>query len=266
MGERSERHLLAIIAKLWDGLPNKPDETVRHSYGGPEPKETRVEKSVFEWHGQEFVALSDEARSGGSAHDQTRDIFERMDLELRKEGVSLIGTVRTRLWARDADARNRGSRARTEMLANDARAASSSYIDPEHFQTSANIAIDLFAMKPASGTAKSVVEYDPAVVPPRYDVYGPLVHLSGVTSELPTLAEQAKDILTRIGETLAVAGSSWEQATKVSFYLQREESQDEMGKLFAETVKAPNAEIEFGAAEAYSAPGKRVEIEVTATV
>jgi enamine deaminase RidA (YjgF/YER057c/UK114 family) len=230
------------------------------------PKEIPVQKSVFEWHGQEFVALSDEGRSGGSAHDQTRDIFERMDLELRKEGVSLIGTVRTRLWARDAEARNRGSRARLEMLANDARSASSSYIDSGHFESSASIAVDLVAMKPASGLTKVLKEYDPPMVPLRYATYGPLVYLSGVTSELPTLAGQAPEILAGIGESLAAAGSSWDQAVKVSFYLQRDESQDEMAKLFGGAVTAPNAEFEYAFVEGYSAPGKRVEIEVTASV
>jgi enamine deaminase RidA (YjgF/YER057c/UK114 family) len=225
-----------------------------------------VQKTVFEWHGQEFVALSDEARSGGSAHDQTRDIFERMDLELRKEEVSLIGTVRTRLWARDADARNRGSRARVEMLANDARSASSSYVDATHFETNANIAVDLIAMKPASGLTKALTEYDPPQVPLRYAIYGPLVYLSGVTSDKATLAEQAADILGRIGESLAAAGSSWEQAIKVSFYLQRDESQDEMAKLFAAAVTAPNAELEYASVNAFAGPDARVEIEVTATV
>lgn len=225
-----------------------------------------MQKSVFELDGQEFVALSDEARSGGSAHDQTRDIFERMDLELRKEGVSLIGNVRTRLWARDADARTRGSRARVEMLANDARSASSSYIAPDHFETTANIAVDLVAMKPASGLTKKLTEYDPAQVPLRYAIYGPLVYLSGVTSDKATLAEQAPDILARIGESLVAAGSSWEQATKVSFYLQRDEAQEEMAKLFAAAVTAPNAELEYGAVDAFAGPDARVEIEVTATV
>jgi enamine deaminase RidA (YjgF/YER057c/UK114 family) len=251
---------------VWEGLPNKPADRGRATYGPIDPKESPVQKRVFEWHGQEFVALSDEARSGGSAHDQTRDIFERMDLELRREEVSLIGTVRTRLWARDADARNRGSRARIEMLANDARSASSSYIDPSHFETNAAIAVDLIAMKPASGLVKAVTEYDPPVVPPRFAVYGPLVYLSGVTSTLGTLAEQAGEILGLIGGSLEAAGSSWAQATKVSFYLQREETEAEMAKLFTDTVNAPNAELEYAFVEGYSAPDKRVEIEVTATV
>lgn len=229
-------------------------------------EEIPVQKSVFEWYGQEFVALSDESRSGGSAHDQTRDIFERMDLELRKEGLSLIGTVRTRLWARDADARTRGSRARLEMLSNDARSASSSYIDPTHFESKASIAVDLLAMKPASGLIKLLTEYDPPQVPLRFATYGPLVYLSGVTSELLTLPEQASDILSSIGESLADAGSCWDQVVKVSFYLQRDESLDEMQNVFGGAVTAPNAELEYAFVDAYAGPGRRVEIEVTATL
>ena len=225
-----------------------------------------MEKNVFEWHGQEFVALSDEGRSGGSAHDQTRDILERMDLALRREETSLIGTVRTRLWARDVDARNRGSRARVDFLTEYARSASSSYIAPDHFESSASVAIDLVAMKPASGMSKVLVEYDPPMVPLRYVIYGPLVHLSGVTSVLATLPAQVAEILPKLEGSLTAAGSSWAQATKVSFYVQRDASVDEMKALFAASVTAPNAELDFQVVDGYSAPDKLVEIEVTALV
>jgi len=103
-------------------------------------------------------------------------------------------------------------------------------------------------------------------VPLRYGIYGPLVYLSGVTSEKSTLADQAKEILSRIGESLEDAGSSWEQVAKVSFYLQRDESQEEMAKVFNATVTAPHAELEYAFVDGYSAPGKRAEIEITATV
>lgn len=228
--------------------------------------ETTLEKRVFVWHGQEFVALSDEGRSGGSAHDQTRDILERMDLALRREETSLIGTVRTRLWARDRSARDRGSRARVDILSDYARSASSSYIAPDHFETSASIAIDLVAMKPASGMVKDLVEYDPPITPLRYVVYGPLVHLSGVTSVLGTFEAQVTEILPKLGESLTAAGSSWAHATKVSFYVHREASVDELKALFVAAVSAPDAELEYGTVDGYSTLDKLVEIEVTATV
>ena len=223
-----------------------------------------MQKRVFEWQGQEFVGLSDEARSGGSPFDQTRDVLERMDLELRKEETTLLGTVRTRLWARDAGARNRGSRARVEVLSGGARSASSSYIAPDHLKTSADIAIDLVAMKPAKGLQKTLVEYDPPIVPLRYLVYGPLVHLSGVTSVKATLAEQAAEVLQAISGSLEHAGTSWDKVVKVSFHLLRGESQAEMERLFGN--RAPNAEIDYALVDGYSTPDKRVEIEVTAAV
>ena len=221
-------------------------------------------KRVFEWQGQQFIELSDEARSGGSAFDQTRDILERMDLELRKDETSLIGTARTRLWARDRSARDRGSRARVDVLSGPARSASSSYIAPDHFKTDADIAVDLLAMKPAKGLEKRLAEYEPPITPLRYVVYGPLVHLSGVTSETGTLAEQAGVIFERIGGSLTHAGTSWEKAVRVSFHLLRGESQAEMERLFGN--RAPNAETEYALVDGYSTPGKRVEVEVTAAV
>ena len=89
-----------------------------------------MRKTLFPWLSNGFVALSAEAQVGGTADEQARDVFDRFALELRSEGLSLADTVRTRLWARDRESRDGGSRERVAALAGDARSASSSYIAP----------------------------------------------------------------------------------------------------------------------------------------
>jgi hypothetical protein len=87
-----------------------------------------MRKTIFPWLGSEFVSLSAEAQAGASAGEQARDVFDRFAAELSGEGLSLADTVRTRLWARDRESRDGGSRQRVAVLAGDARSASSSYI------------------------------------------------------------------------------------------------------------------------------------------
>ena len=54
--------------------------------------------------------------TGLTATDQTQDIFRRFDAELREMDLSLENTVRTRLWGRDRESRDLGSRERVKVL------------------------------------------------------------------------------------------------------------------------------------------------------
>src|SRR5262249_58913022 len=108
--------------------------------------------------------------------------------ELQPRGFSLHPPARPRLWGRDRAARDGGSGERVRALSGKARSASSSYISPRHFDSAGAVAVDLWAMR--SAAQKTVQEYDPPIVPPRYIVTGGLVFLSRVTWDTGTLDEQ----------------------------------------------------------------------------
>ena len=224
-----------------------------------------VQKTIFPWLGNEFVALSREGGTGLTATDQMQDIFRRFDAELREMDLSLENTVRTRLWGRDRESRDLGSRERVKVLSGKARSASSSYIAPGHFDSDARVALDLVAMRPGRpGQDKVVKEYDPPIAPLRYLVYDSCVFLSGVTAELQTLSEQLADILPRIEGSLTDAGSSWDRAAKVSFFLHRSQKLEGLKELFRQAVKMEIPEMEYTFVDGYSTVGKLIEIEVTA--
>ena len=75
-----------------------------------------VRKLVHEWLGHELVELSAEGRSSGDAAEQGRELFARLDGELRDLGLSLDNTVRSRVWGRDRPSRDAGSRERVTAL------------------------------------------------------------------------------------------------------------------------------------------------------
>jgi enamine deaminase RidA (YjgF/YER057c/UK114 family) len=226
-----------------------------------------MHKKIFSWLGKEFIELSGEAKPDASGALEAREVFQRFDAELRNHGLSLDNTVRSRLWGRDRESRDAGSHVRVKVLSGRARSASSSYISPSHFDSPARIALDLLAMRPATvASAKHVVEYDPPIVPIRFLVYEGFVALSGVTAVLPNLEEQFADIVPRIAGSLKDAGSSWEKAERVSFYLHRSQTVERVKELFSRQVKVLIPQVEYVLVDGYSAPDKLCEIEVTATV
>lgn len=225
-----------------------------------------MREKVFRWLGAEFVALSAEGAADAAAPDQAAGIFAAFAERLRGHGLSLDNTVRTRLWAREAEARNQASRVRAETLAGAARAAGSSYIAPDHFETGAAVAFDLLAMRPAAEDVKQLKEYDPPRTPLRYLVMNSVVVLSGVSSKHETLADQVADVLTGCGASLNDAGTSWEHAAMVSFYLHSSRTIQELDERFRAAVDAPCPAREYVAVDGYSSVGKLIEIEVTATL
>jgi enamine deaminase RidA (YjgF/YER057c/UK114 family) len=225
-----------------------------------------MRKTIFPWLGKEFVHLSGEAKPAQTATEETRELFQRFDEQLRGIGLSLDNCVRSRLWGRDRESRDLGSNERVRILSGKARSASSSYIAPVHFDSNAKVAIDLLAMRPSQMDLQKILkEYEPPITPLRYLVYDYVVILSGVTAVLPTLEEQMADILPRIEGSLRDARSSWEKTAKVSFFLHRSQKFERLKELFRSRVKIPIPEIEYAHVDGYSAEGKFIEIAVTAT-
>lgn len=225
-----------------------------------------MRKRIFTWLGYEFIELSGEAAPGADAAAEARALFQRFDIELRPHGLSLDNTVRSRLWGRDRASRDAGSTERVKMLSGKARSASSSYIAPGHFDSQAKVAVDLLAMRPSSpDQPKQIVEYDPPIVPIRFLVYESVVVLSGVTTVLPTLAEQFDNILPRIAGSLRDAGSDWNKVAQVSFYMHRSQDLGNLKNLFSARVSAQVPRMEYVVVDGYSAEGKFCEVEVTAT-
>jgi enamine deaminase RidA (YjgF/YER057c/UK114 family) len=226
-----------------------------------------MRKRIFQWLGREFVSLSAEGRSGKSAADEARHIFQRFDDDLKTIGLSLDNTVRTRLWGRDRESRDQGSAERVKMLAGKARSASSSFISAIHFDSGARVAVDLWAMRPTTQDHQKILqEYDPPITPLRYLTYDSVVFLSGVTAVLPTLEDQMVDILPRIQGSLNDAGSSWDRAVKSSFLLHRSQTFEKLKELFKKHVKAKVPEMDYFHVDGYSSEGKLIEIEVTASL
>jgi len=225
-----------------------------------------MRKRVFNWQGQGFVYLGLEGKPGLPLEAQAKALFEHAAAELKSFGLALDkNVVRSRVFGRTREARNVVSEVRGKTFIGNARAATSSFISPAHFDSQADVALDLYAMSLPGNGAREVTEHKPQQPFIRYLTWGPMVFLAGMTCEqYPSLKQQYEDILPRAGALLKEVGCDWRNVVRISFFLHKDHDPDALLTGIAKTVPVPldNAEVEF--VEGYSRPGKLVEIEITA--
>jgi len=227
-----------------------------------------VQKRIFSWQGREFIDLSGEARPPASVEEETNSLFRSFEHELKTHGLSLENTVRTRLWGRDKEARNLGTSARSKILTGSAKAASSSYVSTQRFDSNGRIALDLFAIRPSRADAeRRPVEFQP---PRNYLCYlrqDSFVFLSGYTSAAETLETQVSEIIKAVAGGLMVAGSMWDKLVKVSLFLHRSQKLETLRELLESGPALPaDCQVEFGFVEGYAGEKSLLEVEATALI
>jgi enamine deaminase RidA (YjgF/YER057c/UK114 family) len=225
-----------------------------------------VHKKIFSWLGGEFIELSGEASLGTSVEEETISLFRSFEQELKAHGLSLENTVRTRLWGRDRVARNLGTATRSKILTGSAKAASSSYVSMNRFDSDARVAVDLLATRPSRMSAeRRPVEFQP---PRNYLCYlrqDSFVFLSGYKSAAETFETQVSEIIKAVGGGLMVAGSMWDKLVKVSLFLHRSQKLETLRELLGSGPVLPaNCQIEFGFVDGYAGDKSLLEVEATA--
>ncbi len=224
-----------------------------------------MHETLTPWLGHAFVALSAEGSPEGTVGAEMAGLLQRMDSRLRTHGLSLDDTVRTRLWARDMDAWGEAVDVRAAVLSGAARSVSSSHIRPSRFASGARLSLDLLAMRPNDpASRKQVVEYEPPTIVARHLVREGVLFISGNTVVLPTFDEQLPVIVERIGQTLAMAGSSWQRVVRASFFLHESQRMEHLCAAFRRLVPQPVGGCEYAWVD--TRQGKLIEIEVTAEV
>ena len=225
-----------------------------------------MDTSILNSLGWEWVQLRIESEKGNTLEEQSKDAWDQARTGLKAHGLTLSNVARSRVWGRDTAGRDAVSKVRFESLQGDDRAASSSYSTVHHFQSKGLVGVDIYAVKPRAGIKKVIKEYEPKKPPICWITMGPLLVCSGNTSTLDTLdAQVTTDILPRLTQYLAEAGSSWDKVAQVSCFLHESQKPDDMRNYFKKVVPVwpPRFEI-VNYVQGYSSPGKLVEIEVTA--
>ena len=226
-----------------------------------------MRKTIFSWLDREFILLSGEGRGSGSVEQQTEELFERFETELRAADLSLENTVRTRIFGTDKEARELATSARAKILSGKRKAASSSYISVSHFNSNARVALDLFAMRPLRPAAKrEPVDFEPPrayIAQLRYDS---VAFVSGFTSELDRLEAQVPAVLADIDDALKAASTSWKHVGRLSVYVSRTQNLEVLKNLLRDANRLELSKIEFEFVDGFARDKGLLEAEPTALI
>jgi enamine deaminase RidA (YjgF/YER057c/UK114 family) len=224
-----------------------------------------METKIFTWIGREFVEISGETHAGGSVESATAVLFEKFADALSPLGLSLDNTARIRVYGRDRQARADATLARSKFLSGSRRAASSSFISQEWFDSAGSGGLELLALRPLNATAqRKPIDFEPPRNYLCYLEYDALLFFSGFTSEAATLAQQVKDVLDTLDNAFARAQTDWSKVKKLSMLLQRGSNVDEVRQVLAAAIRQSMPEIEFTFVDGFAGEKYLVEIEATA--
>jgi enamine deaminase RidA (YjgF/YER057c/UK114 family) len=224
-----------------------------------------METKIFTWLGREFVEIIGEAKAGASVESATAELFEHFDGALKSHGLSLDNTVRIRVYGRDRQARTDATLARSKILSGNRRAASSSFISQQWFDSTGAAGLELLAVRPSNATAqRKPVDFEPARNYLCYLEYDALLFFSGFTSEAATLAQQIKDVLGTLDNAFARAKTDWSKVKKLALLLQRGANVEEARQVLAAANRRGVPEIEFTFVDGFAGEKYLVEIEATA--
>jgi enamine deaminase RidA (YjgF/YER057c/UK114 family) len=220
---------------------------------------------LFNWMGREFVEIAGEGKAGVAPDVATQALFSRFESELQSHGLSLDNTARIRVWGRDKAARSLATAARSKILTGKRKAASSSFISREWFDSEATAGLELLAMRPLNrAAARNPVDFEP---PRNYLCcldYDGLLFCSGFTSEAPPLEKQVVEVLAAIDNALVRARTDWSRVVKLSGLVQRGHDLEIVRRVLQRAGHTNIPEIEFTFVDGFAGEKYSLEIEATA--
>jgi len=220
---------------------------------------------IFNWLDREFIEVIGEGKAGAAPEPAMNELFRQCDAELGRHGMSLDRAVRLRVWGREKNARTLATAVRSKILTGNRRAASSSFISQEWFDSDGAAGLELLAMRPADSSAKrQPVDFEPPRNYLCYLGYDDRLFFSGFTSEAPTLEEQTKEVIATIDSALRRAKIDWSKVVKWSALIQRGHDMETVRRVLASADKLNAPEIEFSFVDGFAGEKYLLEIEATA--
>jgi len=169
---------------------------------------------------------------------------------------------------RDQDARTLATAARAKVLTGNRKAASSSFISQQWFDSDATVGLELLAIKPMiSGAERRPVEFEPARNYLCYLRYDSVVFYSGYTSNADTLEDQVTEVLNAVSGARAISGAltqDFRKTGRLSVFLHRSQKLSVVKDLLSKVSWVDLGNVEFRLVDGFAGEKYLLEIEATA--
>jgi enamine deaminase RidA (YjgF/YER057c/UK114 family) len=155
--------------------------------------------------------------------------------------------------------------ARSKILTGSRRAASSSFVSENWFDSEATLGFELLALRPLNSTTeRRPVDFEPARNYLCYLKYDSVLFYSGFTSDAATLKEQVPEVLRTLTNAFAISGSRWSKVVKLSILLARTQKLEDLRDLLAQGPHSNIPEVEISFVDGFAGEKYLLEIEATA--
>jgi enamine deaminase RidA (YjgF/YER057c/UK114 family) len=226
-----------------------------------------MKTKLFSWLGKEFVEIIGEGKAGAPPDSSANELFRQFEAELKSHGLSLDNTARIRVWGRDRDARTLATAARSKILTGKRKAASSSFISREWFDSDATAGLELLAMRsPNRAAGRNPVDFEPVRNYLCYLEYDGWLFFSGFTLEASSLEKQTVEVLATLDGALTRARTDWQKVVKLSALVQRGHDLQTVRRVLANTGRLNVPEIEYSFVDGFAGEKYLLEIEATALI
>jgi len=224
-----------------------------------------MKTKVCSWLGREFVEIVGEGKTGMPPDGALTDLFRQFEAELSAYKLSLDNTARIRVWGRDKEARALATAARSKILTGKRRAASSSFISQEWFDSNGATGLEVLALRPlGQDPERNPIDFEPARNYLCYLDFDGWLFFSGFTSEAPSLEEQTAEVLSTIDGALRRARTDWSRVMKLSALIQRGHDFETVRRGLANAGRLNVPDVEFSFVDGFAGEKYLLEIEATA--
>ncbi len=224
-----------------------------------------MQKRFFYLNGYPYVFLSATGQGAKGATEEGTLAFQRLNQELQKLGGSLEDVVRTTVFTRNQECRPAISEVRKKVFPQATRPASSSIIVHDFSPADTLIEIDATAfLSRGKQYRKQGYEFDPPRSYIKAVEVEDVLFISGQTERGESIEVQTTACCSRIRETMAELGFSWDNLLLVSCYIQKVEWFDRVYQIIQGNVGNKPIHVDLVMGDEYAQPEVLIEIEVTA--
>ncbi len=211
------------------------------------------------------LELIAEGQSGSPA-DQTRDVLTAIHQQCEQLGGGLSDLVFVRFWVRSRSMNEEVRAIRREMIDDNFRIATSSFIDGAVFQGNGDVRAEALICSDIKPRGRRIVEFDPPRRYPHYLEQKEGLFMSGMAEVGATHEDQCEANIRLLNQALRECGLTWQHVSQLQIFRERSQNIDltMVLKMLANECDLSSIYVTHYEVDGLASTNKHLEIELFA--